>query len=415
MTTMGARRAFVFAISWATFGFGAAAQAGQLEADHQVAEFEYRLEQKDTVRALKAFEALRGLGDESVPVRLWYSHAVVCNEIGRVELAVASIEKYLTLAGREGEHYRQALRLSVVLNDKLEAAKQRRDAEEKKRRRDEYRRERASQIAAEQVASADSLPRDPMQTGGEAPQMVRMVAGSICVRSGVCPSLPAFAVSKQPITVGEFRVFVESTKYRTDAERTPRYGCLGYKTPFRSRRSGYSWKSHVYRQSDEHPVVCVSVADAGEYARWLSAQTGVTYRLPGFVEWIYALTAGSEHANALYPERDRFSLRNEWEWPDREACETKTPSGELRLSRADCWANKVGLYYTGGGEMVQSCADEGAPLLYQENMSGCEAVETLNSSLFVLSVHQRERRGRYETTYDRNSATTIGFRVVREE
>ena len=45
-----------------------------------------------------------------------------------------------------------------------------------------------------------------------------------------------------------------------------------------------SWKSPGFEQSSQHPVVCVSWADADAYARWLSQHTGRHYRLPTAAE-----------------------------------------------------------------------------------------------------------------------------------
>ena len=64
-------------------------------------------------------------------------------------------------------------------------------------------------------------------------------------------------------------------------------------TPARCRPLGsalglvqrHDWRDPGFKQAAQHPVVCVSAADARSYARWLSAQTGQRYRLPTLAEW----------------------------------------------------------------------------------------------------------------------------------
>ena len=102
-----------------------------------------------------------------------------------------------------------------------------------------------------------------------------------------------FWLLETEVTVGMFKAFVSDTGYKSQGE-TP-WGWTGSKWEPSSK---YSWQNPGFSQNDNHPVCCVSWADANEFCKWLGKKTGLSVQLPTEAQWEYACRAGSTGAYA---------------------------------------------------------------------------------------------------------------------
>jgi len=234
-------------------------------------------------------------------------------------------------------YYRRGLTVdpsSSALRGKLTAARKAAQAlaEETKKRKEtaatEKKEEEQEREAARVARVAGSLVK-----GARDVEMVWIPAGSFTMGSPT--NEPGRDINEDPhrrvtlsngfwmgryeVTVGEFRGFVESTGYRTEAEREGGvYTWTGEKWEM---RSGVDWRRPGFGQSDRNPVTCVSWNDAVRFCNWLSEQEGLRpayrisgndvtwdrgasgYRSPTEAEWEYAARAGTETAVYTGPLR----------------------------------------------------------------------------------------------------------------
>ena len=103
--------------------------------------------------------------------------------------------------------------------------------------------------------------------------------------------IEAFALGRTEVTRRQFAAFVAATR------RGAEDGCISVGQSEGESDNEASWRRlNRFRQTDDHPVVCVNWFDAGEYVAWLTGKTGIVYRLPSEAEWEYAARAGTTTA-----------------------------------------------------------------------------------------------------------------------
>ena len=237
--------------------------------------------------------------------------------------------------------------------------------------------------------------RDPLSGGGRGPRMVELAADSFEMGSGsTSPRFeerPRHTVHLRRFAIGAYEVTFE------DYDRF-------------ARATGRALPDDQGWGRGRRPVVNVNWEDAVAYTRWLSQQTGRSYRLPTEAEWEYAARAGSQTRFWWGGEADGlrancFDCGSEWDGA------RTAPVGSFR-------ANALGLHDTAGNvmEWVQDCyvdsyraaPDDGSAML-----AGPCSTRVVRGGGYSSPSEQLRSASRA----DRDPASrldNLGFRVARD-
>ena len=122
-------------------------------------------------------------------------------------------------------------------------------------------------------------------------------------------SVKSFYLSVHPVTVKQFRDFVEATNYQTEADRYGNSGVFSFIKQQWYMHDGANWEYPLGRSNqmaiDDHPVTQVSWNDAIAYTLW----KGV--RLPTEIEWEHAARNGI-NSRSKYPWGNKFKVNNKF-------------------------------------------------------------------------------------------------------
>lgn len=212
-----------------------------------------------------------------------------------------------------------------------------------------------------------------------------------------------FAIGRVEVTKAQYAAFARATG-RAEAR------CREPLRPL-SRLKSLSWRDPDFSQTDEEPAVCVSWLDAHAYVRWLSKETGATYRLPTEAEWLHAAQGiGRGDTCRLGNVADASMGSRLIAFTSRYKCSDGFPH-TAPVGRYN--PSQLGIYDLAGnvGEWTLDCGS-GAPLSRLLQDDACPERIFRGTSW---------RDGPDEEALTRRGAgnpdvgyTTIGFRVLRE-
>ena len=229
----------------------------EIQADRYLLEAEKEIQEQDFEGAKAAMDRILELQAQhglELPEQFFFRYAEVVERLGLYDEAVEFVMKYLTLAGRDGEHYREALEL---LNT-AEAAKA--AAEEAERRRADA--AKAARKRAEAVVAGMEFVRVPageFLMGSTSDEAYDDEQPLTRVRIG-----RAFELGKHEVTQGQWHAVMGSNP------------------------------SYFDECGPDCPVERVSWDDVQEFIGRLNALEGeARYRLPTEAEWEYAARAGT--------------------------------------------------------------------------------------------------------------------------
>ncbi len=114
----------------------------------------------------------------------------------------------------------------------------------------------------------------------------------------------AFEIGTYPVTVAEYALYLQANP---QADKPCDYAFPKYAQWVAPEWRGKTLTWAAQQQRADHPVVCVTWADAFDYAHWLAQITGQPWRLPTEAEWEKAARWDAAHTHArVYPWGDQW-------------------------------------------------------------------------------------------------------------
>jgi formylglycine-generating enzyme len=213
--------------------------------------------------------------------------------------------------------------------------------------------------------SVTGTPDSPPLSSRSVSEMVYFEGGYFLMGSenGLPNELPVhrvnvepFYMDKTPVTVAQFRQFVQTTGYKTEAEKYGDSGVFNLDKQAWELLPGTYWQKPLGPSGpdaeDDHPATHVSWNDAVAYAEWAGK------RLPAEAEWEFAARSGKNSG-------EKFSWGNEVTLNDQYFANTwqgginspEVKDGYLFTSPVGAFGENEAGMTDMGGNVWQWCAD----------------------------------------------------------
>lgn len=218
-----------------------------------------------------------------------------------------------------------------------------------------------------------------------------------------------FWMDESPVSVAEFKIFIDSTRYITEAEKFGDGGVFNFNTGEWGLTKGANWKYPFGPDSaaaqGDHPVTQVSWNDAIAYCKWSGK------RLPTSDEFVFAEKNGTENFDHTYSWGDDFIEKGKYKtnfWQGSFPMINTIEDGFLTTSPIGYFGkNKLGLSDI-EGNVWQWCSDASKEKPEEMNQRG-------GSFLCDPSYCHGFKIGGKASSTAETSLCHVGFRCARSQ
>ncbi|MEO1805998.1 MAG: SUMF1/EgtB/PvdO family nonheme iron enzyme, partial [Bacteroidota bacterium] len=237
-------------------------------------------------------------------------------------------------------------------------------------------------------------------------------AGMVWIPSGRLSDscIQGFWMDETPVTISEFKKFIQSTGYQTEAEKFGNAGVFDFQQRVWYLQKGATWEMPQGPEKGlaptDHPVTQVSWNDAQAYAKWVGK------RLPTNIEWEHA-ARNARDTRSTYSWGEGLKKNDKWRanfWQGEFPHFNTAKDGFLTTSPVGYFEKTVLGLYDMSGNVWEWVADD-SPI--ERNQTGPEKMARGGSFLCDLDVCHGFQLGGETSSTPETALFHTGFRCVK--